>query len=1042
MASPALNFENTKILMNSFTSQVTNYSNSVSGPVKLSVYVPEESPDTTVPAIRPTSTVVTGTSPKRTFTLNIDDTMKVAKLRNTKITPHLENVDTVKASDPIRPPRSFNQGAVNAFRNILGLQIISPIPEEPSTYTIKPGFLHTLSRFTRNFFYYTPLESDDVATPRETPLDEELSTIYINPEVINDDLRAHNPYWYAAYTKDLPSLKLIENVGCKEACKKFKEKFKCDWKLDENYQKVHDCKNEPWTCLYSPGSFGENILHKLVLWLISEPVESEKDKYLKIIEHLLNQEVHRRKLVNSMYEGREFFGETALHMILARNLKKNSSIDENLRTFIDSLGEWRFRETPIDKPLPNRSLTVEEYLIVKLLEYGADPHVARAQGEFFNSESPQYFAGSALGMATRLGDEYTMRVLLKYCKVDPDAADNFGNTPLHILAWYGIHTWEAAIGHDRQNRAGIYNTATVGMKHMDKDLDIAGKRMEGPWLLLLECGAYADHRNHRDQTPLILAIYRKQSEMAALIVEINKLEHWFWAGITGSLYDINALDPPKFTENVVRDWFAIRYNGIKRSIKHRRKSNPMSWIFYIPRIIFVNLFLKRFMEDKKEILHSALEIVAKNQDYHTLLLMPVLQIVLEAKWMTYAKHMFYSYFIFSVLYMLIFTAVVFAIPVGEIGQDLIARRRDFSSDGGVALRVAEIILFLGNLFMLSKKISHFMQIGPSEFFLHGFSPAQNIMQGFRTIGPIVNIFLHVVWEDFFKRFLTIYAVVYLAFSQAIWLQMSTFRSQNPDLKPAPNPNSEFYEKWKTIDLAFLKIWGFQVDPNESQFNALLQAPFPWFTILLYSIYNFTTFVLLINVLIAMLSHTYSKTADNSNRLWLLKWTELILQMDQTMRKDVLMRYRATIGIRIAASDPVTPRVVTQNNPSSKKNAVNPTEPKKEPPDTKKDPEEAVKDDTDGKTKEEKSKEDEKKFDDSELKYQTNGRYFWIDTIRDENLPTYLVTNMDSRLNIGPEILQMASERFSTKAWQQVLDERKMKKIERKMIMSGKRITSR
>ncbi|KAJ3123546.1 hypothetical protein HK098_001849 [Nowakowskiella sp. JEL0407] len=88
------------------------------------------------------------------------------------------------------------------------------------------------------------------------------------------------------------------------------------------------------------------------------------------------------------------------------------------------------------KPDPT---SMDTWLMILLLQNGFDPHLPHAQEVFFSPETHNYVAGSILGMAAKIGDEFAMMLLLKCCKMDPDASDKYGNTALHILALNSIY---------------------------------------------------------------------------------------------------------------------------------------------------------------------------------------------------------------------------------------------------------------------------------------------------------------------------------------------------------------------------------------------------------------------------------------------------------------------------------------------------------------------------------------------------------------------------------------------------------------------------
>ncbi|KAJ3121135.1 Transient receptor putative cation channel sub V member 3 [Nowakowskiella sp. JEL0407] len=819
-----------------------------------------------------------------------------------------------------------------------------------------------------------------------------------SPEIVSEQLKVYHPVWRLAFDRDIDEMRKIDSHGCIRY-------------MNENPGYWHNTKfwdshrsterRDTRECLYCPGSYGENILHKLVLWLITSESNEEKEEFFSVIKYILNQENHRRRLINSIYEGKEYYGETALHLCIAQRTKLNElMLDEEAKSRLDLIGLYspeeqqaveyvsnrKYRKFPVD-PVEEenlKSLTIENRLLMYLLERGADPHLPCADGDFFSPDNAQYVAGSVLAMATRLGNRFAMELLFAYCRVDPDVTDTKGNTPLHILAWFGIHDWRTAISQELSlPYHGIYHRTDEGILSVNRTVKPRITSIEGPWTVLKKHGAYRYQKNRRYQSPLILALYRRHSTTASMIVEDMKIQRWNWAGISGSLYDLNALEPPRNDKPSL----ANRFNEAQQE--------------------FVKFFNGQIDDEdyfRKEIRHNALEIIVRNEDYRSLLMIPVLQTLLEAKWILYARGMYFTNFTATFLYMLLFTLNIFIwLPRGN-DPNLAYKRRDYTNN--LPHLIAEILLLVGTV----------LSYGFVLFFWTGYNPRQNLLlliwyiafgvdiffrfhlmpdeeniclsllsligwfrilyyaQGIRTVGPLVNIFIHIIWEDLAKRFLWIYAVVYFAFTQAIWLQMSDL------IEAEPRTDQQL---WFSPTAGLLRVWGYQVDQNDNQFPAFYKSKYPPFTILLYSLYIFITFVLLINVLIAMLSNTFTKTAEYTDRLWLLKWASLILEMEQQMSFNELIRFRQTLGMAVD----LAPTIDASNEKGNKR-----------------------------------------------------GRFFWIQTIQGlegQSIPTKIVTNENEDYDIGPLILQFAGRRFSSETWQNVEDELRLKRVEK--VIGGKRV---
>ncbi|KAJ3125915.1 Transient receptor putative cation channel sub V member 4 [Nowakowskiella sp. JEL0407] len=878
--------------------------------------------------------------------------------------------------------------------------------------------------------------------------DGESPQTFASAEQVGEKLKKCHPVWKRAYDTYMTDVKDVEMTN-----KEFKV-----WKrknVKKNLKEFEEvCKVES---LYFPGSHGENILHKLVLWLITSDNEREKEAFFDYIKFILKDPDHRRRLINSQYEGKEYYGETVLHLALAarskwaddedevadigsdasgsaKNTKKKKYVLNELDAeVIKYLTKRKYEGAPerkdLEKLIENkvpvgqkRKLSIENRLLIYLLRQGADPHVHIANGNFFSTESAQYIAGSVLGMASRLGNRFAMELLLSFSRADPDMTDTKGNTPLHVLAWFGIHDWETALSQELSIPFhGMYQNNREGIQAVNREIQLRCRTMEGPWTVLRDKGAFRNQKNRRYQTPFILALYKKHSTTASLILEDIKIQRWLWGGTSGALYDVNAIEPLGHDRPTIPDRVIFAYTETKKL-----------------------LFGGKFNEDwnRKEATHNAIEIIVRNEDYRSLLMIPIIQILLEAKWIHYARGMYWVNFMATLAYMLLFSVYLFVfLPKSHTepaGIDTLGMKRmTYSSVRDDFRGVAEIILVAGTCTSLLIKFVELIRYGVTSFFWTGLNYLQNLLlmvwyslsiiqvifrvkqlpdyenivlsllsiigwsrilhylQGVRQVGPLVNIFIFIVWENFLKRFIWIYAIVYFAFGQAIWLQMTELSDPptpevNEMLNQTLTGSGESREKalrWLNPLTGFLYIWSYQVDQNDNQFPIFEYAKNREVAIILYSLYIFLAFVLLINMLIAMLSNTFTNTAEYSDRVWMLRWARFVLEMEKQVSYKLLLRYRATIGMPVDV-------------------IVYPKEETIEPEDI-----------------------------------TNRGRFFWVQTVQSKqghNIPMKIVTNEVEEYDVGMKVLENAGKRFVSETWQNAVDERKFREIEN--VVGGKRIS--
>ncbi|KAI8804183.1 hypothetical protein BJ742DRAFT_776480 [Cladochytrium replicatum] len=640
------------------------------------------------------------------------------------------------------------------------------------------------------------------------------------------------------------------------------------------------------------GAHGETILHKLILWSLRD--KQSYVVYRRLIEFVLDDEHHRRVLINSYHEGPRYRGESAVHMAVEAG-----------------------------------DLSLLKFLVSR----GADLNIARCGGEFFAIKN---MGGTVLGMAVRNGHRDIATYLLRDCRVESNAYDEYGNTALHVLAWWGITSWtkHAKLEEDPDNTEEDAGTS-------------AGS---GPWQLLTNYGASLKQRNKMCYTPLLTAVYRRNKGMVQFLLGESRKLVWEVGEVKAYLYpltdiDINPNKMLKFVKKIGQDGKNGEYNqesstaSSKNSEYSPGDGTPLDKIFY----------------------QTAIEIAVRNGDGRMLMDIPLFQIVLRAKWHLYARDMFNWYFLRGVLYQLLFLFAMWVIPnaspgtgSGELTAQNIAEARrtyfstnkatefdQFVSTYGVLRLCLEVLLVIVTIVALVEELFELKNQKPKKYF-RGFNSAHNFLQlfnililvfafacrvadkplaensflsiysvsgwmsllyfgkGLRSIGPTLIMVYKMLMTDVFQKFAIIYVAIVIAFSQAIWLQMAfiinadvpqqstnaTAKSAAPTLsvgvKASTSKSSDdddvgdYGNPWRVA----LKLFGLIV--NGDQFKTLNKAQLGWLAVTFFSVFMILTSILLLNVLIAMLNSTYNKVTEQSEEVWVVQWASLILEMDEKM----------------------------------------------------------------------------------------------------------------------------------------------------------------
>ncbi|KAJ1557484.1 hypothetical protein HK096_007051, partial [Nowakowskiella sp. JEL0078] len=186
--------------------------------------------------------------------------------------------------------------------------------------------------------------------------------------------------------------------------------------------------------------------------------------------------------------------------------------------------------------------------------------------------------------------------------------------------------------------------------------------------------------------------------------------------------------------------------------------------------------------------------------------------------------------------------------------------------------------------------------------------------GWRTLGPIRNTLYIIVIRDFLVRFLPFYILLWLGFTIAIYTQMSfivnkpVYNNQimynfNSNVIQNVTSNGTFIvtgnlsssssidnSNWGSFSTALTKVLGYQ--DGGPEFDSFQGETYVF---ILYAVFYFLQTYLVINTLIAILNNTYNEINVESDRLWVLQWAGLILEMDYKLGKSKLSYYMEKIG---------------------------------------------------------------------------------------------------------------------------------------------------
>ncbi|XP_043975914.1 transient receptor potential cation channel subfamily V member 1-like [Gambusia affinis] len=523
------------------------------------------------------------------------------------------------------------------------------------------------------------------------------------------------------------------------------------------------------------------------------------------------------------------------------------------------------------------------FYVKLLVQKGADVQ-AKANGTFFqrNAKLGFYFGELPLSLAACTNQPEVVSFLLEnpYRRADPADRDSQGNTVLHMLVEIADDSAE--------------NTETVAEMY-DKILVLQHKLNSEVQLESME--------NNEGLTPLKLAaklgkigLFRHMLNREFVAEETRrlsrKLTEWVYGPVHSSLYDMSSMDT---AEN-----------------------------------------------------NSVLEIIvfgSETPNRPEMLQIEPLRSLLQDKWQRFASKLFLLNFLSYLMYLAVFTAVAYyrkdgqpPFPVENVPADHLRC-------------VGEIISVLGAARFLYKTITIFRRNPPNirSLFTDGFTEILFFLQAVllllcavlyccgRTeyVGPLV-LSLALAWMNvlYYTRgsrqlgiynvmmqrmilgdllhFLCIYVVLLFGFSAAVCTLIDDSPAGSPTNGPVPLPRSFNVETFKCekpsyndIGFTTMELLKFTIGMGDLEFTDHVQNKTVFYVLLI--CYIVLTYILMLNMLIALMGNTVERMTEQSQTIWNLQRAFTILDMERTLprwlRTKLQSRASEMVCIRNDQDDP-------------------------------------------------------------------------------------------------------------------------------------------
>ncbi|XP_031427145.1 transient receptor potential cation channel subfamily V member 1-like [Clupea harengus] len=559
----------------------------------------------------------------------------------------------------------------------------------------------------------------------------------------------------------------------------------------------------------------------------------ETEEYLKRNGKLLSDSVYRldgkTPLVKALLNLKKGENETVKYLLdIAEKMG-------DLQEFINvaHTDSYYFGQTALHVAIERRS----KYFVELLVEKGADVH-AKACGKFFQlRDGPCFYFGELpLSLAACTNQREIVDFLLEnqYQSVDVRETDSQGNMVLHALVVVGDNSSE--------------NTDFI-IKMYDHILTKAAQLH--PKVKLEEI------KNNQGLTPIKLAAKTGKIKLLEHMMHrefhgqesirfSRKFTEWAYGPVYGSLYDLGSLD--SFEKN------------------------------------------------------SVLEIVVYGSEIPNrleMLQVEPLNRLLDEKWNRFAHRIFLFRFVMYCLYLCIFTSVSY-FGNRKMLLDIGRKRPNLQSlliDG-----YFELIFFLQALLCIISFVLYWCGQKEHLCFLVlslvlSWINLLYFCRGSRHMG-IYSVMIQKILLGDILRFLLVYIVFLIGFSAAVVTLMdepedlnntTSVSSNQTSLRPDSDSDESEKPTFKSFHFTTQELFKFTIGMGDLEFTEQYRYT-EMFYVLLIS-YIVLTYILLLNMLIALMSSTVAGVSEESTNIWKLQRAITILDMERILPLGLRKRLR-------------------------------------------------------------------------------------------------------------------------------------------------------
>eukprot|EP00736_Rhodelphis_marinus_P003315 Rmarinus@m.9877 len=574
-------------------------------------------------------------------------------------------------------------------------------------------------------------------------------------------------------------------------------------------------------------------------------------------------------------------GETPLHLTF---LLKNPTLGTTLiRMYGATRGETTLKDVVnVAYTLPSKSeyegetclhiaIVNRDYDTCRfLLELGADPN-CQATGSFFHPVElggTVYYGEFPLNFAICTAQADLVRLLMCPARrehkgkimatraADPMAQDSYGNTALHMMVVHNLPSMLCCF-------TGLAN---------ERD-HYAGNAL-GPTMHKLMAV-----KNGDGYTPLRLAAKLGMKEMVATMIEMSKEVVWSYGPVTCAAFPLDEIDSLADTADRGLSFGRIYEKGISR------RSLVSAEPAYKP------MFKKRVQRR----LGALSSIVAER--HLELLQVPFISAMLKEKWRQFGKPIFYVQLCVNLLYYAAFQAALMIRPLDPVS------RRQYTSPTDYFRLSLELLVLIPAFSHVLGLLHQYISAGdvvrslPSVNALSSFCRFMSVIFSFSVISAAVGRYMERDGEDELLAASSLCYICYLLYFiggfEGFGVQVIVVYKMISDI-------ARFSIMYFALLFGFSQAlysiyYGLSVEGFESPLDSmrtlfllsiefyhpvLVDDSLPFMGLVLLLLFAVLVVVLLMNLLIAMMNHTYDEVTTKAELEWRLQWADIILEMER------------------------------------------------------------------------------------------------------------------------------------------------------------------